>query len=137
VLCALFLLLSLPRALFRAYNNVEDAVVRAGESEAEARAHVHGAAFIGAIDRIRQALPVDEPYLLVELSEPKEGAANWVRFELAPRRSIRIRGPRSASWLRRNLPAGIGWVVVTRGKDQPPELLARFEYLRRLEAEAR
>jgi hypothetical protein len=28
-------------------------------------------------------------------------------------------------------------VVVTRGKDQPPELFTRFEYLRRLEAEAR
>jgi len=60
-----------------------------------------------------------------------------VRFELAPRRAVRIREPRSASWVRRNLPAGIGWVVVTRGKDQPPELFTRFEYLRGLEAEAR
>jgi len=134
-LCVLFLAISAPRAIARAVRNVGAAVEHAGETESAARARVHDPEFVAAIDAIRRALPVDEPYILVETGDRAEGAIFWVRYELAPRRAVLVSGRWIARWLRRNVVANeIRWVVVAGGKEQPPELLPRVEYLRRLEA---
>ncbi len=122
----------MPLAVDRAARHAGLAFDEARESEEAARARVHGRAFIAAIDAIRRDLPAGEPYLLIDEAPPEQGAANWVRYELAPRRTILVRGgERSARWLRQNVPAGIGWVVVIRGDGEPPALYSRFEYIHR------
>jgi hypothetical protein len=121
-----------PLALDRAARHAGLAIDEAHETEDAARARVRGRAFVDAVDAIRRALPADEPYLLIDKAAPEEGAANWVRYELAPRRAILIRGERSGPWLRQHVPAGIQWVVVARGRAAPPSLHPRFEYLHRL-----
>lgn len=132
-LCALYLMAAVPLALYRAVKHVILAVEEAHESETAARARIRGEAFVAAVDGIRRTVPAGEPYLLIEESDPEEGAANWVRYELAPRRAVLVPGGRGARWLRENVPAGIRWVVVARGDGEAPSLYTRFEYLHRRE----
>jgi hypothetical protein len=129
-LCALYLAVAVPAALYRAAANASLAVAAAGESETAARARVYDQAFVAAVDGIRRAVPAGDPYLLIEEGDPEAGAANWVRYELAPRRAILVRGGRGARWLGQTVPAGIRWVVVARG-GEPPTLHTRFDYLHR------
>lgn len=133
-LAALYLAVAVPLALYRAGVWVALAVTERHETAAEALARVHGEAFAEAIAAIRRAVPADEAYLIVAENDPEEGDENWVRYELAPRPAVLVRGrPRSARWLRQRLPAGIGWVVVTRGGGSPPALYPLAGYLQRLD----
>lgn len=132
-LAALYLAVAVPLALCRAGVRVAWAVNEPRETAAEALARVHGAAFAEAIAAIRRAVPAGEAYLIVAENDPEEGDENWVRYELAPRPAVLVRGrPRSARWLRQRLPAGIGWVVVTRGGGIPPALYPLAGYFQRL-----
>jgi hypothetical protein len=134
-LAALYVAAALPLALVRAEARVALALCEAGEPAGAALARVHGAAFADAIAAIRRTVPADEPYLIVAENAPEEGDENWVRYELAPRRAVLVRGrPRSARALRQRVPAGIGWVVVTPGKGGPPSLYPRADYFQSLEA---
>jgi hypothetical protein len=127
---ALYLATAVPLALERAIEHAGLAIDEAHETAAAARARVHGEALVAAVDAIRRAVPADEPYLLIAESAPEEGWENWVRYELAPRRAVLLRGrPRSARWLRQNVPAGIRWVVVARRGGEPPSLYPRAVYL--------
>src|SRR5436305_3852110 len=115
-LAALYLAVAVPLALYRAGMRVAVAASEPHETAEAALARVHGEAFAEAIAAIRRAVPVDESYLLVAENDPEEGDENWVRYELAPRRAVLVRGrPRSARSLRQRIPAGIRWVVVARG----------------------
>ena len=68
---------------------------------------------------------------MVDRGRPGEGAALWVRYELAPRRAIFYRdlGPADTQRLRRRLPRAVHWVVVANGGGEAPELYSRFDYL--------
>ncbi len=134
-LAALYVAAALPLALVRAEAHVALALREAGEPDGAALARVEGAAFADAIAAIRRTVPEDEPYLIVAENAPEEGDENWVRYELAPRRAILVRGrPRSARALRQRVPAGVRWVVVTRGKGAPPSLVPQPDYFQSLEA---
>jgi hypothetical protein len=133
-LAALYLAVAVPLSLVRAEIGVARAVREAHETAGAALARVQGAAFADAIAAIRRVLPEDEPYLLVAENDPEEGDENWVRYELAPRRAVLVRGrPRSARRLRQRIPAGIRWVVVARGGGEPPALYPRFDYFQGIE----
>ncbi len=121
----------MPLAAYRAARHASLAIDEAEETEAAARARVHGKAFTAAVDAIRRAVPADADYLLIDASPPAEGRALWVRYDLAPRRVILVREEpdrrRSARWLRQHVPGGIRWVVALDG-DEPPALAERFQY---------
>jgi len=132
-LAAPYLAAAVPLALYRAGERVAWAAGEPHETAEAALARVHGEAFAEAIAAIRRAVPADEPYLLVAENDPEEGDEYWVRYELAPRRAVLVRGrPRSARRLRQRVPAGIGWVVVTRGGGRPPALYPRADYFQTL-----
>lgn len=131
-LLALYLALAVPASAARAFRQVREAVHRVREPVAEARARVFGADFVAGVERIRAALATTEPYLLIDGGDPQEGAALWVRYELAPRRALFIRDPRAGDldWLRRQIPRTVRWVVVAAGGRRPPELYRRYQYFR-------
>jgi hypothetical protein len=104
---------------------------------AEARRRTFGAAYTGAIDDIRRALPEDAWYLMIspELSDPS-GWAFWVRYDLAPRRPVLIQ-PRAGRGLHAangaGVPKWVRWAVLPDGHGVP-FLLTREEALARLRA---
>jgi hypothetical protein len=136
-LLAVSLLAALPLTAIRVGRRISEVVSLAGEDARSARVRVLGASQAAALDAIRQIIPPDGEYLLVEGGEGWEGATYWVRFDLAPRRARfagRLKdimaGPSQRAL---SLPAGPRWVVVAFPRD-PAVLLDRDDFLRRLEA---
>jgi hypothetical protein len=135
LLCS-FLAVSLRPALQTAFIHLRELHRHAHESSVEARARCLGPAFIGAIEAIRRELAPEEPYLLVEGGDPRDGGAVWVRYELAPRRALflgpldRLRGGRHT---RARVAAGLRHVVVAYGPGRPPALLERYRFMAELD----
>ena len=134
-LLASYLVVTVPTSLVQAVRHVRDDVHHLRESAVEARGRVFGAEFVAGIERIREALGPDEPYLLIDGGAPQEGAALWVRYELAPRPALFFRDPRAddAQWLRKRIPRAVRWVVVAPGGRKPPVLYRRYQYVQELE----
>jgi hypothetical protein len=120
---------------------VIQAAAQAGEGSAGAWRRVQGKDYTEAIERIRRTIPRGGEYLLVNGAAEWQGAAYWVRFDLAPRRA-RYLGLLSelagGNGLAERLAAGPEWVVVAFPDRQPPLLIDREAFLRqflgRLEA---
>jgi hypothetical protein len=86
---ALYAAAALPAALTRSGAALRDSVLRRGESRNAARQRVLGADYAAGIETARAAIPRDGDYLLFDAGELEQGAANWVRYDLAPRRAVR------------------------------------------------
>jgi len=135
-LLGLYLLASLPPAALHVGARVAQAAAQAGEDSAGAWRRIQGDAYVDAIERIRRTLPRDGEYLLVNGAAEWQGGPYWVRFDLAPRRArylgplreLAVRGRPAAS-----LPAGPRWVVIAFPDREPPLLVERQDFLRRLE----
>jgi hypothetical protein len=132
----LSLIVDLPLTALRTLRRVGRATLSLGEDARGARVRLLGAATVAALDSLRQAIPADGEYVLVDGGEEPQAEAYWVRFELAPRRAVFVgrlsemeRAPRPA-W---NLPPATRWVVVAYpgGRSQ---LLSRQEFVELLEA---
>lgn len=115
---------------------VRQARRRAGETSLDARRRLFGTAYIDAVERIRDELDPDEPYLLVEGGERAEGNALWLRYQLAPRPASFL-GQIDEIWdagqVRRRLPGKVHWVIVAQSQTRPPQLIPRHDFLRWLE----
>jgi hypothetical protein len=126
----IFLATAVPPAILQSAGRVVWAAFLAREDTRQARRRFLGEPWARAVDEIRRVVPRDGEYLLVG------GVANedtyWVRFELAPRRALFLglwsRLPRGAT-----LPPGPRWVVVAFEEPEPPLLLTREDFLRRLD----
>jgi hypothetical protein len=132
----LSLIAGLPLTAVRTLRRVGRATVALGEDARGARVRLLGAATVRALDSLRQAIPADGEYLLVDGGEELQAEAYWVRFELAPRRAVFVgrlsemeRAPRPA----RELPPAARWVVVAY-PGGPPRLLSREALVDLLEA---
>ena len=91
-----------------------------GRPPAAVRAQVFGPHYVAGVERLRQILPLDEPYLLAEQDIP--GAMLWVRFDLLPRRAV-VAAPGSPPgdcWL-----SQIRWVVVAVATGRSPLLFEK------------
>lgn len=130
-LLALSLLASIPLIGARAGRRIVEAFLRLGEDARGARARVLGAAAVEALDEIRRTIPEDGEYLIVEGGGPWDGAAAWVRYELAPRRA-RFAGSLSGEILRPVVAAGPRWVVIAM-PDAPARLVDRGDFVRQME----
>jgi hypothetical protein len=132
---ALFLLTALPQAVSRAAGMLSFAQSTGAESFAAARARFSGPAYVAAVDAIRQALPPDQPYFLVEAGRPQDGDTYWVRFDLAPRPAIylgQIEELTDVRSLRRRL-GKVRQVVVAYGPGKPPRLYERYRFVQEIE----
>jgi hypothetical protein len=132
----LSLIAGLPLTAVRTLRRVGRATLSLGEDARGARVRLLGAATVAALDSIRQAIPADGEYLLVDGGDELQAEAYWVRFELAPRRAVFLgrlsemeRAPR-LSW---KLPLAARWVVVAY-PGGTPRLLSGQEFLELLEA---
>jgi len=137
-LLGLFLAAAVPQALFHAGRKVVEAA-NAHESLAQARARVYGEDYTRAVDRIRDELPEDAAYLLVEGGRPGSGGAAWVRYDLAPRRAVylgRLDELTSGERMRRRLAANLRQVVVTFDAGVPPRLYERYRFLQEIDRRA-
>jgi hypothetical protein len=117
---AVYLAVAVPVALRNTFLRLRWAAGTAGLPEGAVRERVLGRPYVSAIERIRRAIPADEPYLV---TEREEYAVAWVRFDLLPRPVIDAR-PRG--WH----PEGcaqqqVRWLVVAGGAHRPPLLLER------------
>jgi hypothetical protein len=117
---AVYLLIAIPVALRHAVLGLRTAAKTAGLPAGEVRARVFGRSYVAAVDKIRRAIPPDEPYLLTEQNQP--GAMLWARFDLLPRRAMVVQAAsrRGDCWLEQ-----LRWVVVGVGLGRPPLLLER------------
>jgi hypothetical protein len=107
-----YLLIAVPVGLHNTALRVRAGARTAGLSAGAMRARVFGPLYVAAIDRIRRAIPEDEPYLISELDEP--GAQLWVRFDLLPRRAMLAQGTADC-WRRQ-----VRFMVVAVGVGRPP-----------------
>ncbi len=87
-LLALFFAAAVPGAVANAVRALGEALEARGESPREARRRVLGGNYADGIERLRAELPVDRDYLLFDAGTELEGARNWVRYDLAPRRPV-------------------------------------------------
>lgn len=132
LLFGLFLLLALPRLVQLAFVRIEGAFRFATVTPGEARRQVLGSEVAAAYDRMRQAIPREGEYVLIEGADPREGSIFWVRYELAPRKALFL-----GSWeqlrangeLLRLWPRGVRYAVVSGPKGQPPVLLEQRDLL--------
>ena len=88
-LVSLYAVAALPGAVTHSVRALRAAVERRGESLGEARARIFGSDYVTGIEAARAAMPLASDYLLFDAGELEEGAANWVRYDLAPRRPVR------------------------------------------------
>jgi hypothetical protein len=112
-----YLAVAIPRRLIATARSLYAARELAGIPAAKLRQSVFGGSYTAAVEGIRSAVPVDEPYLLTFRDEL--GAMLWVRYDLLPRRAMVI-GPatdRGDCWLRQ-----LRWMVVGVGGGRPPLL---------------
>jgi hypothetical protein len=116
---AVYLAIAIFLALDNAALRLRAAARTAGLAPTAVRSRVFGPRYVAGIDRIRRAIPLDEPYLLAEQDTP--GAMLWVRFDLLPRRAVVIGPPQARTgdcWLPQ-----VRWVVVGVATGRPPVLL--------------
>jgi len=115
-------------------------VATLGESPREERIRSFGLAYVDAIETIRQTLPRDAAYVLVNGDPKDDGGPLWVKFDLAPRRAVflgRLRDTDDGNRLRKRMPRAARWVVITYGDYRPPLLVERHEFVRRLRERGR
>jgi hypothetical protein len=134
-LFAASLLVALPMAVSHAGKRIVHTVALFGEDVETTRRRLAGPEWVDAIEEIRRTIPRNGDYLLVNAGGPRQGGHLWVRYELAPRR-VRFLGllsdlesdPVKAA---AGVPPG-RWVVIAYPDNEPPVLLGRDEFLRRL-----
>lgn len=133
---ALFLGAALPQAVSRAWAMLSLAAVTAPhETFDAARLRFFGPAYVAAIEAIRQEVPADQPYLLVEGGRPRDGNLYWVRFDLAPRRALYLGrlDQLTARRLRQHPPVRVPNVVIAYGRGEAPRLLERYRFVQEIE----
>jgi hypothetical protein len=87
-LLAIYGALALPGAIAKTALTLRDGFERRRESLEAARARVFGPDYAAGIERARAAIPIQGEYLLFDAGRVEEGALNWVRYDLAPRRAV-------------------------------------------------
>jgi hypothetical protein len=106
-----------------------------GEDSHQARRRFLGPAYVAAVDEVRRAILPGGEYLLVDGGTERQGAALFLRYELAPRRArfagrlTEVRDP--SRWAAR-LPHGPRWVVVAY-PGRPAVLVDRADFPRWVE----
>ncbi len=136
-LLGLFLLTAFLAVAAHTGVRLSQAVALVGEDSAGARRRAQGEAYMDAVEQIRRTIPRDGEYLLVDGGEERQWAPYWVRFDLAPRRARLLGSLRDLPSLVRlaeRLPASSRWVVIAF-YGQPPVLISREDFLRRLKEE--
>jgi hypothetical protein len=115
-----YLVIALASGLRNTLVRLRAAAITAGLSPAEVRSRVFGRRYQAAVERIRRAIPEDEPYLLTEQNEA--GALLWVRYDLLPRRAVVVQPDtrQGDCWLEQ-----LRWMVVGVGIGKPPLLYRR------------
>jgi hypothetical protein len=134
---ALYFVLAIPPALLRSVRWTRQALAVAGEDPLAERRRFLTPPYVDAIETIRRTIPRGGEYLLVDGGTELEGGAYWVRFELAPRRARyvgRLSELPAAGVLRRTMPRGPRWLVMSFRDPVPPILMERDEFLRRFQA---
>jgi hypothetical protein len=139
VLFAASLLVALEQAAKRSWVRIAQAGSRLGEDSRQARRRALGARWVAAEEEIARAIPAGGDYLLVDGGAERQGAALFLRYQLAPRRA-RFAGRLSevaevadpGRWAA-SLPAEARWVVVAY-PGRPPALVDREDFPRWLEA---
>jgi hypothetical protein len=135
-LLALYLAVSIPRALLRSAREVRSLATHRHETPYDKRVRNFGPGYAEAIERIRRKIPPDGAYLLINTHKDfEEGGPLWVKFDLAPRRAVylgKLDQLGSADRLRRRTPRAARWVVLAHGPYDPPVLMERHRFLQQL-----
>lgn len=97
----------------------------AAESEGAVLARFRTPEYVAALRRIRETIPKNAAYYIV----PGYGGNYFVRFDLAPRRSILLERPEETpdGAFLENAP---GWVVLSRIDPPGPEVYTTVEFFR-------
>lgn len=130
-LLALFAVAAAPAALRNAALSVADAVA-ARDGLAAQRERRFGADYVRGIERLRAALPEDGSYLLFDAGTVEEGARNWVRYDLAPRRAVfggHLAGLGRPERVRRRLRGKPPVCVVAFPGDRAPLAMTHDEFI--------
>lgn len=118
---AAFVVPLVPRALHASGVRVRDALRHIGETADGALARFRTPEYVAALQRVKETIPRDAAYYLVP-ADADEGNLVFVRFDLAPRRPMKL-GPEEPR------PA-VKWVVLSRIEPPGPEVVEAAEYFR-------
>ena len=136
-LLATHLAVAIPRALLRSAQEGRNLIANRHETPFQKRVRNFGPGYAEAIEQIRRTIPPDGAYLLINTHRDfEEGGPLWVKFDLAPRRAIylgKLDKLGSAERLRKRIPRAARWVVLAHGPYDPPVLVERYRFLRKLE----
>lgn len=122
---AAYVAVSLPFFVGNIVVKIQEAASCAGKDLEGARARVFGSSYVNAIERIRDEIPKDGTYLLADGSG-EQGVANWVRFDLAPRRAWfigRLKGTKRELEIAGRPNDSPRFVVVARPNGEAPFLI--------------
>jgi len=114
-----YLAVAVPSALFATWARVRDVPEASRDDARAALVRLRGPSYADAIDRIRETLPEDAEYLILE-----SDADTIVRFDLAPRRAVFAGNPRDlrTNVTREKLASLPRWTVI-------PSVVAPGPYL--------
>lgn len=131
-LFAVFLASSIFEAARVAFGTGRLAYTFRGEPPSQERSHAYGPEYVRAIEEIRRRIPRDGAYVLVSAAPENEGAALWVKFDLAPRRAVylgELHTLQPVDRLRKRMPRAARWVVIAYESYRPPVLMERFRFV--------
>lgn len=138
-LFAVFLAVSLSRAVAESARNVVLMHALQGETPFQERARCYSSAYTEEIENIRRTIPRDGAYILINGDAEEQGGPLWVKFDLAPRRAVylgQLDKLQSAERLKKRIPRAARWVVIAYGPYRRPVLIERYKFVQGLKNNA-
>jgi hypothetical protein len=135
-LLAVQLAASVSWALLKSFEESRSMLILRNETPLEQRSRTYGPDYTMAIERIRQTIPLDGAYVLINgHPDEEEGGPLWVKFDLAPRRAVylgKLSDLQDVDRLRRRMPRAARWVVIAHGSYEPPILIERYRFVQQI-----
>src|SRR5688500_19052401 len=131
-LLAVFLAVSLSKAAIETAKNGFLLFTLRGEKPFQERARCYGPAYAHDIETIRQTIPRDGAYILINGDSKEQGGPLWVKFDLAPRRAVflgELDKLDSVERLKKRMPRAARWVVIAYGPYRRPVLIERYKFM--------
>jgi hypothetical protein len=125
----LFLVINAPAAFVKSLRRIKQGWALRHETLIDSRRRLFGVEYVDGIEAIRNSIPPDGEYVLVSQAGADEEAALWVRYDLAPRRALRLDLPEVSLASGRKPPSGRvqelpQHAVIARGRGKAPQLVA-------------
>jgi len=133
---AVYLAVSISRAAIETAKNGILLYTLRGETPFQERARCYGPVYTHEIEKIRQTIPRDGAYILINGDPLEQGGPLWIKFDLAPRRAVyvgELDKLERVERLKKRMPRAARWVVIAYGPYRRPVLIERYKFVQERE----